>query len=195
MREPSDFERAYFIQTRNEIDTEKRERDQMLNFAVLVLGAIGFAVAQSESAWKFLQEPESLAIETPALVIISTLFWIRHKKLQQISDRWFVLYRMIVRCFGKDRAKEMLEGVVRKDLPTWRYIRKDFMLNIALCLPVYGLLLLQCLRGHFSNVSWRMVLPILVIILHFGFSSLILRRGLRDPLPPVLNKTSEEDLI
>lgn len=191
MNEPSEFVRAYFMQTRDEIDTEKRERDQILNFAILVLGAFGFAVAQSETAQRFLQEPEALALEIPALVIISTLLWIRYKKLQQISDRWFTLHRIAVRHFGKEHVDETLEGVVVKDLTTWRYIRKDFMLNIALCLPVYGLLLLQLLIGYSVGQGWQIVLPMAAIVLHLVSSSAILGRKLRDPLPPFANEESQ----
>ena len=48
MKNPTSFEKEYFIQTRQEIDTEKRERDRILNFIVLILGAIGFALIREE---------------------------------------------------------------------------------------------------------------------------------------------------
>lgn len=188
IKEPSKFIIAYFIQTRKEIDTEKRERDQMLNFAVLVLGAIAFAISQSETAQEFLKKPEALALEIPAIVIISTLFWIRYKKLQQISDRWYTLHRLALRYFGKERVEEMLEGVVVKYLPTWRYIRKDFILNFAFSLPVYGLLFLQFLYGYSCRQWWRIILALMAIILHCVLSSIILGRKLRDPLPPLKRK-------
>lgn len=187
MAEPNKFVWAYFIQTRKEIDTEKRERDQMLNFAVLVLGAIGFAVVQSETAQKYLKHPEAIGIEIAALVIISSLFWIRYKKLQQIADRWFVLHRIVIKHFGKKTSHEMLEGVVSKYLTTWRYIRKDFILNISFSLPIYGMLALQFIDGYRKGDNWRVIISAAIIALHPILSSLILGRKLRDPLPPLKN--------
>jgi len=97
VHEPSGFDREYFLQTRKEIDTEKRERDHLLNFAVVILGALAFAVVQSEKAQQFLQEPYSLMLEISTLIILTSLFWVRRKKLQQISDRWYTLYHMALR--------------------------------------------------------------------------------------------------
>ncbi len=188
MNEPNEFLREYFIQTRKEIDTEKRERDQMLNFAVLVLGAIGFGVLQSETAQKFLQQPQALVIEIPALIIISALFWARYKKLRQISDRWFTLYRIVIRYFGKERTEEMLEGIVIKDFTRRRYLMKDVILNIALCLPIYGLILLPLFNMNLFYQKWQIILSIVVIGLHFIISTAILRRKIHDPLPPLLNE-------
>jgi len=185
MSEPNGFDRDYFIQTRKEIDTEKRERDQMLNFAILVLGAIGFVIYQSETAQKFLREPEAMAIEIPALVIISSLFWVRYRKLRQISDRWFTLNRMLLRYFDEKRVEEMLEGIVVKDLKEWRYIKKDIILNIALCLPIYGLLLIPFFRGWCPDQRWRLILTVVVIVAHSLLSSVVLGRKFIDPLPPL----------
>lgn len=185
MVELNGFMKEHFIQTRKEIDTEKHERDQMLNFAIVVLGAIGFAIIQKGVSQTLLQEPQALLIETPALIIISSLFWIRYKKLHQIADRWFVLYRMACQHLGKDKAEEMLEAVVVKGLIKWRYISKDFILNLALSLPIYGLLLIQCFNAYTLHQYWRIVLPIVIIISHFAISSFILGRKMRDPLPSI----------
>ena len=88
MQEPSSFDREYFLQTRREIDTEKRERDHLLNFAVVILGALAFAVVQNEAARALVQEWYSLLFEVATLTILTSLFWVRKKKLQQIADRW-----------------------------------------------------------------------------------------------------------
>jgi len=150
MSDMSDFEREYFLQTRREIDTEKHERDQLLNFAILVLGAIVFGVAQSENAQRFLEEATAPAIEVPALAITSTLCWIRRKKLQQIADRWFVLHLMLVEHFGSERAETSLEGIAVQGLRGRRYVWKDVVLNWALSLPLYVLLATQV------PVGWRL---------------------------------------
>ena len=44
--EISEFDKAYFIQTRKEIDTEKQERDKLLHFAILFLTGISVAATQ-----------------------------------------------------------------------------------------------------------------------------------------------------
>lgn len=57
----SDFDREYFIQTRKEIDTEKRERDHILNIAIIVLGALGFAFIQKDESRQFIEKFHSFA--------------------------------------------------------------------------------------------------------------------------------------
>ena len=179
--ERGQFFREYFIQTRKEIDTEKHERDQLLNFLVLFLGAVVFGVSSKGNRYEFLMQPDAMALEVPALVIISALFWARHKKLRQISDRWFTLYHLAVREFGETDAAQMLESVVVKHLPGWRYIMKDLMLNLAFSLPVYGLLLLQCLVAHSQGDQQRLVLTGGVAVVHVVLSSVLLGRRCRDP--------------
>lgn len=181
MSELTEFEKEYFIETRKEIDTEKRERDQMLNFAIVVVAAVGFGISQSETAQKFVQKPEALALEIPALAIISTLFWIRYKKLRQISDRWFTLYYMALEHFGEDRIHRMLEQVAVDGLKDRRYIIKDVILNIALSLPFYGLLVLQSLNAYSLGQHLRIILAIASIVLHLCISTLVLSRKLPDP--------------
>jgi hypothetical protein len=186
MSEPTDFEREYIMQTRSEIDTEKCERDRLLHLIILILGALGFAFSQGESTRKFFeQEPAALAIEIPTLVIISTLLWVRYKKLKQIADRWFVLHRLVTRHFGPERVEEMLEGMVYKALPTWRYIGKDFMLNLALSSPVYGLLVVQSLNGYAQGEWVVTAIPMIGILAHCLTSAVVLGRPMHDPLPPL----------
>ena len=185
MNVPNDFEKSYFIQTRSEINTEKKERDQMLNFAVLVLGAVGFSIAQFEAARKYLQSNEGFGILVSALIIISSLFWIRHKKLRQIADRWYVLRRLIFYWYGSEKTSEMLEGLVYKNLPTSRYTIKDVVLNISLSSPIYWLLYQQFMSAQSIGENWRVFSTVGVLILHIVFSFLILGRKIKDPLPPV----------
>jgi len=47
MGDPSEFERAYFQQTRTEIENDKRERDFILNIAVVIVGGGTVAVGAS----------------------------------------------------------------------------------------------------------------------------------------------------
>jgi hypothetical protein len=183
MTEPSEFFRAYFIQTRQDIDTEKRERDQMLNFAIATLGAIGFAVVQSETAQQFLQTPFSFLFEIAVLAVLTSLFYIRRKKLQQISDRWYVLYRLAAGFFGKQRADEMVEGVIVRCLPTPRYFLKDYVLNIALSSPIYVMIAITT-AATVALYGW-IYLPWgpLVFLCHIWLSHWMLWRGFANPLP------------
>lgn len=103
------FESAYFTQTRQEIDTEKRERDQILNFALLAIGALAVVIARVDTTLEFLRSVEGLVLEASALPVITTLCWIRRKKLEQIADRWYVLLWMIQHRMPEHRVKETLE--------------------------------------------------------------------------------------
>ncbi|HUI08619.1 MAG TPA: hypothetical protein VL486_16585 [Verrucomicrobiae bacterium] len=44
----SQFEREYFVQTRKEIDTEKQERNKILNYAILATGAVSLVLSKPE---------------------------------------------------------------------------------------------------------------------------------------------------
>lgn len=183
MSEPTDFEREYILQTRREIDTEKQERDHILNFAVVVLGAIAFAIAQNNDAEDFLRDPGSLYLEASGLVVLTAMFWVRWKKLRQIADRWFVLDRMMVRHFGPSVAAELLESVVVRDLTGRRYLVKDVVLNAALSLPIYALIAQHAGAAAHAGDEWRAAMAAAVIAVHAGFSLLLLMRRARNPLP------------
>ena len=185
MNDPSNFDQAYFIQTRKEIESEKHERDVLLNFAILVLGAVGFGLFQSSTAQQFIREPMSLAVEIPALTIISTLFWVRYQKLKQISERWFSLSYLSKTLFDQQKINFMLETIVTKSLTTWRYIRKDFLLNISFSLPFYGLLLVQVIDGIIQAQWWRIVIAFSVFLLHIITCSFLFSRKFRDPFEMV----------
>lgn len=190
MAELTEFEREYFIQTRKEIDTEKGERDKLLNFAVIVLGALGFAVVQSDAAKEFLQKPHSLMLEVSTLIILTSLFWVRRKKLQQIADRWYTLYRMAVRRLGKQCAAEMMEAVVIRDFEKARYLRKDVVLNIALSLPIYTLLFVSAV-GLTLHTIMRVLIPVLIVTVHASVSFALLAPKMQDPFPVVNSETQE----
>jgi len=195
MHIPNEFEKAYFIQTRSEIDTEKKERDHMLNFAILVLGAVGFSISQDETSRIFLQSPEGFLIDISVLVIISSMFWIRYKKLRQIADRWFVLRRLTLRWFGNFKTNELLEGLVCDNLPTLRYIIKDVVLNLALSSPIYGLLYRQLYSAFLVRNWWLVISVIGVFVMHLAFTFFVLGKKIKDPLPPIeLDNQNEQQL-
>lgn len=177
------FLTEYVMQTRREIDTEKRERDHILNFAVVILGAIAFAVYQSETAQRFLFEPVSLVIQCTALVVITSLFWVRWMKLRQIADRWFVLHRILLRHLGEKDAGDFLESLVAPQLLTTRYTRKDLVLNYALSSPVYCLLIAHCYIGFTRVEPMLIAFPLAVILAHIIISEMVLNRVLENPFP------------
>lgn len=192
MNEQTDFDREYLLQTRKEIDTEKRERDHILYLAVVVLGAIGFAMAQTDKAQDFLRQPSSLAFEISTLVILTSLFWVRWMKLRQIADRWYTLNRLINRHYNSQQAAEYMEAVVIKGFKKAHYIKKDIVLNFALSLPIYSLILLSSLNLSISS-AWQIIIPMLIIGIHILISIGVLNRKLRDPFnQEYINKNTKE---
>ncbi|MCX7346993.1 MAG: hypothetical protein NTU78_14850 [Alphaproteobacteria bacterium] len=133
-----DFRKAYFVQTRQEIDTEKRERDHILHLIVLVLGALGFAIIQSEKAQEFLKNPYSLLMEAGTVVLFMALFWLRRAKMQQIADRWFVLRAILKSGDIGIPENKSLEALVTAGLQGRRYLRKDWVVCWAVCIPLAG---------------------------------------------------------
>ncbi len=175
-----DFLRDYFLQTRKEIEHGKAERDRILHFAVIIIGAVGFAFAQSEHMQRFLLSTSGLFTEVAALVIVTSLFWIRRTKLRQIADRWFVLRRLLPRIVGEEEMPWMLENVVYRGLSRRRYARKDIVLNLAFCLPIYGLLVHQAIEGWESGATWRAAVALAGVLLHVLVSTLLLSPRLTD---------------
>ncbi|MBN1787164.1 MAG: hypothetical protein JW806_02080 [Sedimentisphaerales bacterium] len=182
----NDFETKYFIQTRQEIDTEKRERDIILNFAVVVLGALGFAILRNDKADEFLLKPYSFMFEISVLIILTSLFYVRRKKLQQISDRWFTLHRMVIRHFNEQQAAETMEATVIESFNKGRYKKKDLILNFALSSPVYILLFISAF-GFSCCMTIRILTPIIIIMIHIIISLIVLMTKMRDPFPPLLS--------
>lgn len=130
--------RQYVLQTRQEIDTEKQQRDSLLNFAIAVLGALGFGLLQNDNFTTLVAHPSAFWIYVAILIIITSLFWVRHKKLQQIADRWFVLHKIAV-ANPEDFPHPSLEALVCPNLTNWTYTIKDAVLSVALATPIYAL--------------------------------------------------------
>ena len=190
MSELTSFEQAYFIQTRQEIDSERRARDQLLIITVILLAAIAVAVLCSEWAQAFLEQPEALAVHIPALAILSTLFWLRRRKLQRMADGWFALRAMAARQFGLQQADELLEGITVRDLTRWRCVAEDFTLNVVFSLPIYCWLVLQATQGLAYAEGWRTVVSILAITMHVFYTYPVLGRRLRAPSLPAADPDS-----
>ena len=172
--QPSDFEVEYFTQTRREIDSEKQERNKVLNFGILAAGGFSYALAQLGKSSDFLVSPSALAFYGPYLALITVLTATRRFKLQQIADRWFVLEE-----FLKTRHAPSwmwLEACVCVGLRTRRYLYEDLWLHLGLSSIVY-VLLTAVAAGLWSDVKyWRAAGVALIVILHFVLSVVWLTR-------------------
>lgn len=173
------FLREYFIQTRKEIDTEKRERDKMLHFAIILLGGVLLFIVQSEKLLRFSHPLEATLFELSLLIIISSMFWIRWKKMCQISDRWYVLFGILENYLGKERSKIFLEKTVLNGFKTRRYVCKDAWLNLALCLPIYLVMIKTSFRD-FDNL-FNVMHGFIIALAHGIISFKILSRPMKKP--------------
>ena len=174
IHEPSEFEIAYFIQTRKEIDTEKKLRDTTLHFAILVLGAVCLAIYSSDDVLSLLRSVHGLALMGSAILLILGLFIVRREKLRQIADRWRVLNSMLAKNPDWIEYPLSLEQEVMKHFEPsngekqrkWlqRYSREDLVLNVMLCLPLF----VGCMVFH--RVLWggvtALVLLVVILIVH-----------------------------
>ena len=176
-----DFEQAYFIQTRKEIDTEKRERDHILNVAVVAIGALAFGIFRSENISEILVNPVSLGLQVSALAILTSLFFVRWMKLRQIADRWYVLNHMIQKPYNESHASKTLEAVVLRGFDRERYIKKDIILCLALSLPIYCLIIYST-QNITHEFGCRILTPVIVIGAHIIASLFTLKRKLVSPL-------------
>ena len=178
-RKMPEFEREYFIQTRKEIDSEKYERNTILNYAVIATGALSVIMSRSAASVQFLQSSGALLIYIPLLLLISALFSARRTKLRQIADRWFVLYDLLaVQGRLENRRWTPLEQVVCEGLARRRYLSEDFLQHLALSSVVYFL------TGAVAWLAWRSgnlgvcMFGSAVLVAHFGLTSWWLSRKL-----------------
>jgi len=140
MKDLNEFEREYFLQTRREIDTEKKERDALLNFAVGVIGVAAFGVLQNDKMDAVLRHDFTRILAGCVLLLITSLMWVRRKKLQQIADRWYALRNLMLSAKSHP-TQRLLEDAVCEGLDGRAYTVKDTVVCLALSLPMYCLLL------------------------------------------------------
>lgn len=180
--ELSAFESEYFIQTRKEIDTEKHERNKILNYAILATGAMSVAFARSGSL-SDLASPAALVIYFPLLILVSVLVAARRIKLRQISDRWHALGSLL-HARGCVDGWAPLEDVVCRGLRGRRYLAEDFLLHLGLSSVVYCLII--AVAVHLVTATPPVFGPAvgagLGVLAHFGVTSFWLSRRLRIPL-------------
>lgn len=171
-----DFEREYFIQTRKEIDTEKQERNKLLNYGILAVGGISLALSRVGEPLGFLRSPAALCLYFPLLFLISVLLVARRAKLRQIGDRWFVLESMLrVRAWPKDWTP--LEIPICRGLRARRFLSEDFWLLLALCSAPYLLILWVA-----TGLAFRWALPLFVLVVaHAVIGSILLCRPVPRP--------------
>jgi len=170
------FELEYFIQTRKEIDTEKQERNKILNYAIIATGAVSLLISKTENPTKFMESATALWIYYPLLLLISVLTEARRAKLRQIADRWFTL-RNILHANKSAIDWNYLEEIVCHGLADRRYLLEDFLLHNALSLILYALILLIAIK---LPVMWALY-SILPAFLHLVLSCFLLLR--RIPIP------------
>ena len=174
------FEIQYFIQTRREIDTEKQERNKLLNYALLATGAFAFALAQVEGSTDFLTSSWALGLYLPLLLLISGIVAARRMKLSQIFDRWKTLYSMLQSSqFGQDWTP--LEETVTKEIEGPRYLFEDFALHLGLSAMVYGLMIITMFRLISNGQGHWPLLVIAFVVLHLVLTTQWLLRGFSSP--------------
>jgi hypothetical protein len=176
----SQFEIQYFIQTRREIDTEKQERNKLLNYALIATGAFAIALAQIERSTEFLFSPWALALYLPLLLLISGVVAARRMKLQQIFDRWVTLYSILqVRKVANEWIP--MEKIVIQGIKGRRYLYEDFALHLGLSGIVYGLMIMTMIRLISDRQDFWPVLITIPILIHLVFTTLWLLRRFRFP--------------
>lgn len=148
----SPFLLAYIVQTRKEIDTEKHERDQILNYIIVAASGIGFVAIFKAGNLSILPHYrlDLVFVAAAATIFLCSLFNTRRQKLQQIADRWYVLKYLLAAFLGDDQrfVGRFLEGHVTDQFELTqvglsRYAGKDLWLNSSIVLilwvPVIGI--------------------------------------------------------
>ena len=167
----SEFEHEYFIQTRREIDTEKQERNKILNYAILATGAVSLLLSKTDIPTRGLESATALWLYFPLLLLVSVLTAARRSKLRQIADRWFTLQEML-HARKLPKGWQPLEEVVCHGLEGRRYLFEDFLLHHALSIILYALILLAA-----KTLSPRQIaVVVLAVLTHLVWSCVWLLR-------------------
>ena len=172
----SEFEQQYFIQTRQEIDAEKQERNKILNYAIIALGAVALTFSRVDNPLSPLRSPVALCFYYPFLLFVSILIAARRAKIRQIFDRWFVL-RGILAARSEPKGWVPLEKVVCDGFHDKRYLAEDRLLHLGLSLVPYSLIGLVA-----SGLRWYLAIPaVLLATAHLIGCDLWLRRQVKRP--------------
>ncbi len=189
MEGDEEFFRDYFVQTRREIDTEKQERDNLLRFAVTVLGimttlfggvigalaagdkAIGKEVAENIfSSWWFYSAAVCLVFGVyPAIMWL--LMSLRTLKLIQIADRWFTLYcLLLLHADDLRNRKEFTKCSLELKAIQWfacgdRYVANDLRAALVFVIPIEIFAMIVILSILYANIHGNLCGHLLLIAL------------------------------
>lgn len=181
----SSFQVQYFIQTRREIDTEKQERSNLFNYAVIPAGAtISLIVAQTQKATGFLSSPSACYLYGGLLFLTYGIVAARRAKLQQIYDRWLTLYCILLKTKNTDWA--LLEPTVFDGFEGRRYLWEDWLLHFGLSALVYALALMTMASAGKHWLCW----VVLAIVVHLVITTCLLLR--RFEVPKRFKKVPED---
>jgi hypothetical protein len=147
----------------------------------LLWGGLSIAVLQRSDVAEFMLAPTALYVEVPLLIILTSMFWARWKKLSQIADRWYVLFYLLKQYLGKERAKRFLEQSVLYGFRARRYVRKDAALNFCLCLPIYAIMVTSFLKSIKAGSLICGLLPLALAVFHAVGSFVLLARPMKVP--------------
>ena len=169
----SEFEIQYFIQTRKEIDTEKQERNKLLNYGVVATGALTLGIMQIDKSFEILSTPLSLLIYFSLQLFIFGIVVARRVKLRHIADRWETLYDFLQHR-NLDRELLWLEKKVIAGFNNRRrYLWEDFVLYCSLNIIVFGFLLYSTFFSSFK--SYTVMILTIWVIMFFGGGWVLLK--------------------
>lgn len=183
-----DFFGEYCIQLRRECESIRCEINRFLYFALVILGAMGFAMVRGEEARQFIRQAVAIPVELAALIAITSLFWLRRLHIQQLADRWYIIRGLAAREFDGGKMTLMHEAVACERIERTKgraYVRQEWVLNAAFSLPIYVLLV----ASGFAEADASFLTPLRafsvgIVVLHFWLSYVLLyqRAKLTNPL-------------
>ena len=160
--ELNDFYKDYFIQTRKEIDTDKIERDRLLHFVIILFGGVLVLFTQENLSRELLNTTIEVLLHFSFLIIVTTIFWVRWKKMSHIADRWNTLYKILEK--SGEEITVFLENKVIQGLKKRRYVRQDVFLCLSFCLPSYSLLFFSIFSKSGKCLRYTGIVLVIVVI-------------------------------
>lgn len=162
----TDAEKSYFEQTRKECDTEKIEKDKLLNYAFLVSGSAGILGLYKVNFDTLENSVLVSLISTTIIFTISVLFKWRRQKIQAQAYRWKVLKELIDSKKNPNTNWRTLEDIIVAGIDKNKHGIQDKLFFLALCLPFVCFLSIHTYNILIkSGKMYIIILPIIALSL------------------------------
>lgn len=161
----SPAEISYLEQTRKECDTEKVQKDKVLQYAFLVVGGTSIYGLTNLDQKTIVNAWTSIIISLAILVIIIGLMNWRRQKFRAQGYRMVVLWGLIKSGTRKGCNWIGIEEIIVNGLKKNVHGRDDLLFVIGLTLPIEALIIFHSYTIIFNHKEWFAIIPSIISLI------------------------------